>query len=289
MYSKRRSVRWRKEFNDLITGISGGFLFGVPLLYTMEVWFIGSYVEPEILLLILLITFVLLFILNRVEGFRLSRKDYQTNLDAFAESVEALAIGIILSIGTLLLLQRIDGQTSLSEILGKIVFEAVPFAFGVGLSRLILSGERSSNNHTPQTNPSRGEITETLADFSATAIGAVIIAFSIAPTDEVAVIAAASSPPWLIVVVVVSLLVSYSIVFAAGFTTQAKRRQQRGLFQTPFSETIFSYLVSLLVAMMMLWFFQRITPSDPLELWLRYTIILGLPATIGGAAGRLAI
>ncbi|MEQ8961449.1 MAG: DUF2391 family protein, partial [Coleofasciculus sp. C2-GNP5-27] len=29
--------------------------------------------------------------------------------------------------------------------------------------------------------------------------------------------------------------------------------------------------------------------SDPWFLWLRYTLLLGLPATIGGAAGRLAI
>ena len=53
-----------------ISGASGGFLFGIPLLYTMEVWFIGSYVLPTILLGILGITFLLILLLNRIEGFR---------------------------------------------------------------------------------------------------------------------------------------------------------------------------------------------------------------------------
>jgi uncharacterized membrane protein len=39
----------------------------------------------------------------------------------------------------------------------------------------------------------------------------------------------------------------------------------------------------------MLWFFQKLTFSDPWNVWLEYTLLLGLPATIGGAAGRLAL
>ena len=102
-------------------------------------------------------------------------------------------------------------------------------------------------------------------------------------------IAAASSPLWLILIVIVSLLVSYGIVFASGFTNQTRRQNQQGLFQSPRSETIFSYLISLLASIAMLWFFQRLTVEDPWFLWLRFGIILGLPASIGGAAGRLAV
>lgn len=50
-----------------------------------------------------------------------------------------------------------------------------------------------------------------------------------------------------------------------------------------------SYLVSLLSAAFMLWFFHRLGPNDPWQIWLSYTIVLGLPATVGGAAGRLAV
>ena len=61
---------WLGEIKEIVNGASGGFLFGIPLLYTMEVWFIGSYVRPAILLSILGITFIVILLLNRIEGFR---------------------------------------------------------------------------------------------------------------------------------------------------------------------------------------------------------------------------
>jgi uncharacterized membrane protein len=78
-------------------------------------------------------------------------------------------------------------------------------------------------------------------------------------------------------------------VFAAGFTTQARRLQQQGVFQKPIVETVMTYLLSLCAAACMLWIFHRLSLSDPWTTWLEQTLILGLPATIGGAAGRLAI
>ncbi len=36
---------WQVEAKELVSGVSGGFLCGIPLLCTMEVWFIGSYVK----------------------------------------------------------------------------------------------------------------------------------------------------------------------------------------------------------------------------------------------------
>jgi putative integral membrane protein (TIGR02587 family) len=116
-----------------------------------------------------------------------------------------------------------------------------------------------------------------------------IIAFSIAPTDEIPMLAAATSEGWLIATIVVSLLISYGIVFEANFARRSQRQQQRGIFQRPLSETLMAYLVSLVAAALMLWSFQQLNLSDPLSMWLSYTLLLGLPATIGGAAGRLAI
>ncbi|HEY9735401.1 MAG TPA: DUF2391 family protein, partial [Trichocoleus sp.] len=130
---------------------------------------------------------------------------------------------------------------------------------------------------------------EALRDIGATLVGAIILASNIAPTDEVSMLEAAITPPWLLVMIGVSLVLSYCIVFAAGFAAQRKRRQQQGIFQRPITETVITYLVSLLSATLMLWFFHRVGPGDPWSLWFKQTIILGLPATIGGAAGRLAI
>ncbi len=86
-----------------------------------------------------------------------------------------------------------------------------------------------------------------------------------------------------------SLVVSYAITFEAGFADQQARRAQQGIFQGPLSETVFSYLISLLVAAALLWLFRQLEVADPLRVWLERTIVLGLPAAIGGSAGRLAV
>ena len=289
---------WRSEIQEVISGASGGFLFGIPLLYTMEVWFIGSYVKPAILLAILAVTFVIVLLINRIEGFR--PKESETILGAIAETIETLAIGIVCATLMLIILQRIDLQTSLTEALGKIIFEGVPFSLGVAFSRSLLSGnaevdldERKSSPNQPEQNRNRSNKSivwkDTLGDLVATLIGALFIAFSIAPTDEIRVLAASATPLWLLLIMAASLLISYGIVFASEITNYQQRLKQSGLFQSPGNETIVSYLVSLLTGMLMLWFFQKLTISDPWFIWLRYSIILGLPASIGGAAGRLAV
>ncbi|MEO0836797.1 MAG: TIGR02587 family membrane protein [Cyanobacteria bacterium J06642_3] len=294
-YDANNSDNWRQELKEIISGSSGGFLFGIPLLYTMEVWFIGSYVQPPILLSIFGITFIIIFLLNRIEGFR--PQESETLPGAIAESIETLAIGMSCAALMLIILNRIDWQTPLLESLGKIIFEGVPFALGVAFSRSLLSGDaevdlngrRTSKSQSNNRNSNQIIWRDTLADFSATLIGALFIAFSIAPTDEVTVLAAAASPLRLMMIVIAALSISYGIVFASTIANYQHRRQQQGLFQTPQSETIMSYLISLLAGMLMLWFFQKITFSDSWFIWLRHSIVLSLPASIGGAAGRLTV
>ncbi len=292
MVRKKRNNgdNWQQELKEIISGASGGFLFGIPLLYTMEVWFIGSYIEPPFLLIVLIIIIIVVFLLNQIEGFR--PQESETLLGAIAETMETLAIGMSCATLMLIILGRIDFQTPLAETLGKIVFEGVPFSLGVTFSRSLLNGEDkddSAQDRSPHDSQKKIIWQDTLADFSATLIGALFIAFSIAPTDEITVLAASSSPLRLLIIIATSLLVSYGIVFASNIANYQHRLQQRGLFQTPQSETIISYLISLLAGMLMLWFFQKVTFGDPWFVWLRYSIILAFPASIGGAAGRLAV
>lgn len=281
--SKRRKNQWSNELNDIIRGASGGFLFGIPLLYTMEVWWIGSHSKPIDISIAIATTFIAVFLLVRTEGFR-KTKNIRWR-DAAMDTVEAIAIGIVCAAAILFLLREIRLETPLQETLGKIIFEGLPFALGVALARGFLSGDRyqsSDGDSEPTINP-------TVADIGATLIGATIVAFNIAPTDEVPMLAAAISPPWQLAIIAASLLISYGIVFVAGFTYQEKRQQQQGIFQRPLSETVMAYLVSLAASAFMLFFFQKLSFDAPWSMWLSYTLVLGLPATIGGAAGRLTV
>jgi putative integral membrane protein (TIGR02587 family) len=290
--NKRFNNSWQEEIQEIISGASGGFLFGIPLLYTMEVWFIGSDIEPPILLSSLAVTFTIVLLLNQIEGFR--PQENVTILENIAETIETLAIGMTCAALMLIVLQEINGQTSLSEALGKIVFEGIPFSVGVAFSRSLLSkgAETDSDNNNQSVQSSKQQAIvwkDTVADLIAATIGSLFVAFSIAPTDEIDMLAASASSGWLLIMMLTSLLISYSIVFASKITNYQNRLQQSGIFQSPKSETIISYLVSLLTGILIMWFFHKLTFSDPWFMWLRHGIVLGLPACIGGAAGRLAV
>lgn len=297
-YRKRQSSQLVYELNDLVRGVCGGFLFGVPLLYTMEVWWVGSSVSPPRLLFALLVTAAVVYLIARTEGFRKAKAT--TEKEAIADAVEAIAIGLLCAAVMLIVLQQVTFETRLSEAVGKVIFESVPFSLGVVLANQLLNDSEAEGaqlaKHSKAKQPRlsdrffpKNNLNETVADVGATLIGATIVAFSIAPTDEVTVLVSVARGPWLMMTVIVSLMISYGIVFQANFTRQGQRRLQTGLFQSPLSETIFSYLVSLLASACMLLFFQQAGPSMPWDMMFRQILVLGLPATIGGAAGRLAL
>ena len=286
---------WAEEADQIVRAVSAGMLFGIPLLYTMEVWWAGTTTDPVSMLAVLAVTFGVLVVLNHTAGFR-ETKDVRI-ADALRDSVEALAISLVSVFLVLVVLREIEGGTPLREGLGKVVYEATPFAFGVGLARHFLRKSRTDGDDEDGDGDSSGgeddggrgrELNPTAVDLGATLLGAVFVAFNISPTDEVPMIAAAVSPIWTVVLVAATLVISYCIVFEAGFSDERKRRQQKGLFQDPLTETLVCYLVALVASGAMLAFFGRLRPGQPLGDVLGQVVVLGLPAAVGGAAGRLA-
>lgn len=294
---------WRSELLDLVRAASGGLLFGVPLLYTMEVWWTGTSSGPPAMVAVLALLMVPVLALNKTGGFRATRD--RRLADAAADTVEAIALGLVVTAVVLVLLREITLDTPFTAALGKVVYESLPFCLGIGVARHFLHGDRvddddaaepggdsssgapTSDRTEPESDDDDDSSGGTIADLGASTIGAVFIAVSIAPTDEVPMIASAMTPAWLLVVVGASLVVSYSIVFIAGFTRQDRRHAHRGIFQRPITETVVCYLLALLAALLLLWCFQR-----GLQPWtdvLTRVVVLGFPAAVGGAAGRLAI
>lgn len=277
---------WRREAVELVRAVSGGMLFGIPLLYTMEVWWIGSETQTARMAGVLAFMFVPVFLLTRTAGFR-TTKDIRWR-DALMDSVETVALAVVSVFLLLVLLREVTAATPLEEALGKIVYEATPFAIGSAIAQHVLRRGRAQGDDDSGEAEDK-DLSATLVDVGATVIGAVFVAFNVAPTDEVPMLAAAMPGAWLIAMIGASLLISYCIVFVAGFSDQERRRNQPGILQHPVTETVASYLVSLVVAGGMLWFFQRLGAEDPVSVSLSHVIVLGLPAAVGGAAGRLAV
>jgi putative integral membrane protein (TIGR02587 family) len=284
---------WATEVIDLARGASGGFLFGIPLLYTVEIWWVGSHTTPFQAIGILVAGSIPVYLLNQTSGFRSSSAVRVR--DAVADTIEAMALAVVLVTAVLVLLRQVTATTPIDVALAKIAYEALPFAIGIAVANHFLNagrdagdddGDRGDDEEDDGAEPDRS-INATLADLGATAVGAVFVALNISPTDEVPMIASAMGRAWTIGLVVASLAVSYVIVFGAGFARQQQRHSQVGLFQHPTTETVASYLVALACAALMLAVFQRHQGTWALSL--QHVVVLGFPAAIGGAAGRLAI
>lgn len=138
MAAMSRTNPWAAEATDLVRALSGGLLFGIPLLYTMEVWWVGTETAPSRVLGVLFLTFLPVWFLNRTSGFR-QGKDV-TLLDAFMDSIETVALGVLASAAFLVLLKEVTLDTPTNEAIGKIVFEATPF--GIGIARASLPPSR---------------------------------------------------------------------------------------------------------------------------------------------------
>jgi putative integral membrane protein (TIGR02587 family) len=195
MAATTQTNQWAAEGAELVRAVSGGLLFGIPLLYTMEVWWIGTYTAPSRVFGVLLLTFLPVWFLNRTSGFR-TGNDVRLS-DAVIDSIETVAIGLLAAALFLILLKEITLTTPLNEAVGKIVFEATPFGIGIALAQHFLrKGRTEGGDDSSSTSSGRGktELHATIADIGATTVGALFVGFNIAPTDEVPMIANALGP-----------------------------------------------------------------------------------------------
>ncbi len=80
--------QWSTAVQDLLRGFCGGLLFGIPLLYTMEVWSLGEHAKVPRVLIGLLLSLVPVYVLVSTSGFR--RTPEIGRLATLVDTVEAV-------------------------------------------------------------------------------------------------------------------------------------------------------------------------------------------------------
>ncbi len=276
---------WSEEVTDFIRAFAGSAIFGIPLVFTMEMWWIGKSLPLSYLLLLLLIGFVTNLGLAHVAGFR-NQHSFIMSLD---QAIDALAVGMVTAAALLIALNQLRVTDGIGQSARTIIALAVPLSLGASVAREVFSGRVNRELGDEEDEDGEGKslsvAQELLNDIGATAVGGVFIGLAIAVTDEIPMIAAGITLWHLVALIGVTLLISYIIVFASGFDTNSPP----GPFQHPFTETILAYVISLVVAFAMLLVFERLTLDDPFQEMFKQTVVLALPATVGGAGGRLVI
>lgn len=273
-----------ESLQEYARGIAGGIIFSLPLLYTMEVWWTGLALSPLRILVGLLGAFVLLLGYNRYAGLHADASFAEVVID----SVEELGIGLVIATIALWLLGQIDGTMQRSEVMGKIITEALTVAIGVSVGTAQLGS--GGGEQTGLTSDSLGDeyaAQRFRGKLIVAMCGAVLFAANVAPTEEIIQIAF-ETPLWrLLLLALLSLLLGALVLNFSDFRG-ASPITSGDTWRSKLSDVAITYAIALLAAAVLLWFFNRFDGLG-LATALSATIVLGAAATLGASAGRLLL
>jgi putative integral membrane protein (TIGR02587 family) len=263
---------------ELARAAAGALLFAFPLMMTMEMWWIGFYLDPGRFLLFLLVGFALLLGLSYYSGFR----GDEGWPDVVMDALSGFAVAVLVSALFLALFGVLEADMPLRELVGKVGLVAVPAGIGALVARkqLQASDENAEGERTENCSYA-GEIFLMFA-------GAVFIAFNVAPTDEIGLISHMLTPWHALALATVTIAIQHALVYSIGFSGQeAWPRDSRFAFVF-FNYTVAGYGVALAVSLYVMWTFGRID-GLPLGEVASMMIVLGFPAALGAATARLVI
>jgi putative integral membrane protein (TIGR02587 family) len=267
----------RRFLIALARAFGGALLFALPLLMTMEMWSLGSTMPPLRLALFLVVMFPLLGGLAYYAGFE---KSFGW-LDFVLNACVAYAIAFLAAAIGLALLAALAPGMSTQEIVGRLALQAVPASIGAMLARSQL-GARDEEQEEERRRDTYGG-----ALFLA-AVGALFMAFNVAPTDEVVVIAQMMTGWHAVVLVLASLAMMHAFVYAVEFRGQISLAEGIAPWSEFLRVTVVAYALALLICLYVLWTFGRAEGLAFPEVLIE-TVVLGFPAALGAAAARLIL
>jgi putative integral membrane protein (TIGR02587 family) len=264
----------------LARAFAGAIIFGLPLLMTMEMWFLGIALHPGRLLGFLGVNFLILVGLSRFGGFERTDSVGEDIMDALA----ACGVGIIGSAAILWLLAIISPAMPVDEIAGKIAIQSVPMSFGAMIARKQLSaGEREDADEERALRSAGygGQLFLMLA-------GALFLSFNVAPTEEMSLIAYMMSTWQLLGLILVTLLLLHLFVYRIGFAGQEEHPEGSGPLRTFLAYTIPGYGIALAVGLYVLWTFGRVD-GTALDQVAATMAVIAFPGALGAAIARLVV
>lgn len=280
------------QIQDGVRGLASGFLVGIPVVFTVDTWWLGDQLSPSESLALILFAYLLTLAAVYWIGFRRgARKGWEHGADA----VEALALALVALLIVYGALGQLGPSRSIVTILGRVAVASSPVALGIAIANHLLprDGSRIEPDPGDATALRKSGLLRSIHRFwigiAAAVAGAGFLCLSIVPLDDLSAIASNVPPgnlPW---IVLLSLIVSYVIVYAAGFAGESKRQRWQGALDHPITETILAYIVALFVAWGCMTIFGRVSLDSPMAEVYAKTVLLAFPASMAASAGRLAV
>jgi putative integral membrane protein (TIGR02587 family) len=263
---------------ELARAAGGAILFAFPLMMTMGMWWLGFFMDRLRLALFVGLGLILLVGLSRQVGFTQNARWF----DDIGDALSAYAVGILVTMAFLALFGTLDGTMSWGQWLGKVAVQSVPAGMGAILARSQFAGapeEDGDSQDEPPPASYAGELFLMLG-------GAVFVAFNVAPTDEIQVIAQLITPWHAVLLALCSVALLHLLVYNLGFSGQEDWPKDAGFLTVFYRFSLAGYGLALAVSLYILWTFGRTDDTGLAEV-VTMVVVLGFPSSIGAATARL--
>jgi putative integral membrane protein (TIGR02587 family) len=255
------------------------FAIGVTFLYTMESWQLAKTLPMSHLLVYTVVGIGGIVLLTRVIGFReddrIASSESSPKLALAVESAEILFQSLLATYVGLFLLGSLTFDDSLGTAVRFGLIEIVPLGFGAALmNELVMADEDGEyESYLPRN----------IAVFT---VGALFIGATIAPTQELTVIAARIGWGRTVGIAVLSIAVTYVTLFELQFRGEEGRLARSRPAQVGTGLT--AYAVGVIVSVGLLAAYGHfIGVSVPLMI--QKTILLAFPASLGAAGAEVVV
>ncbi|MHB1122504.1 MAG: TIGR02587 family membrane protein [Ramlibacter sp.] len=273
-HAQRRNIDFLR---GLARAFAGAIIFALPLLMTMEMWFLGFSMDTWRLALFLVLFFPVLVALSWHIGF----EDTFSWRDDVVDALVAYAVGFCSAGLILLVLGVLDSTDSPREIVGKVSLQAVPASIGALLAQTQFGEEQAES-------AARRQGPRYASELFIMGVGALFLAFNLAPTEEMLALAFRMTQVHALVLVALSLALMHAFVYGVAFHGRPGGHERTPAWNLFLRFTIAGYAIALLLGAYILWSFGRLDGVS-LLVAVKAVTVVGFPAGIGAAAARLIL
>ena len=263
-----------QEWRSVGRAIGGAVVFSLPLMMTMEMWWLAYYIPPFRLFCLLALSLPLFYGVSHIIGFT----DNIGVVDNIIDVLVAYAFGFMISACCLLLFNTISFSTPLYLNLTAITLQAIPATLGALLARSAL-GSRKHNTRDVRT------ISDQLIIM---AVGALFLGLNVSPTEEIVLIARQMTDLHSLILFLTTLFIMLMFSVGCSYFSNENNDTKAQVFYAYARFCGSSFLVSLFVTLFLLWVFEQFQMMAPADL-LAIVVVLLFPTGIGAAAAKIII
>lgn len=265
---------FREVMRDAGRGVVGGLLLGMPLLYTMEVWWLAGRLDTWHLLGYAFGSLALVLATVHLVGFRPDHEGPGAWKVAVEDFAELLLHAFAAAFGILFLFGLVEWGDPVQIVARMGVMQILPIGFGAALA-----------NHALATRDETTREESLVREMATFAAGALFFTLPASPTEEMDLMAAHAGWWRLLLVCGASVVLCYLALYELRFRGEGGR-ERNPLWR--WGETFAGYIVALVVCGLLLLGFGQFSGATVEEM-VQKTVVLSFLGSLGGAAARVVL